>query len=1096
MWSFDVDWTNSANTSLITEPSIDVAEFDSDLCGLTSFSCFPQPGSGTTLDPLREVIMNRLQYMNHADRETLVGNFVVDVDGTDHGGIRWFELERNGGGWTLRQEGTYSIDADHRWMAASAMDQSGNIALAYNTSSTSTHPSLRYTGRLAGDPDGVMTQPESVIHAGSSANSSNRYGDYSAMNLDPADDCTFWFTGMDNLSTNWRTQIASFKFDACGCQLFPDPPNTNAIDNGDNRIDVTWDDSSLETITEYRVRRSRTPGGPYDTIATIPDSSPGIPGGPGYVFEDLDVSGGTTYYYVVVASDGLACTSDPVNEVNATGNGPCTLKPLFDGLQSVATPFDGVCTLELAWNAAFAECGGPVAYDVYRNDKPGFTPGPANKLASGVPGTTFTDLNSLVHGETYYYVVRAVDTSNGVSDDNSIEVSGRPEGVLITGTWFDDGGDTEPAKMITDTPWNLNNFEGFTGPNVYKTGNYGDNTCADLVTPSLRLGIGSMLKFYSHFDIESSWDKGEVQISTDGGSTWERVPVNYPGNSTNTSDNCGLPTGTYFTGLNADWALYSADLSAWGNQDVLVRFLMSSDTSITKAGWWVDDITITQVEVPGACSTSGGCEDNPFVNVEPEGPITTCVGTPVLFANAVGGIEPFSYQWTRDGVDIPGAIEPHFVPQDAGTYSYNCRVQAAGCSEAVVDGQPTVITHVDTAFFDGVQTVYDPQNSFCSLTLDWAPAATACDGPLSYYVFRDTVPDVALTPDNLVASGLTGNSYVDSGGLVDGATYYYRVQTLERSTGLFDGNVVELSAIPTGPGSGLNTIFAEDFEDPAAMTRWTDTVKPGSRTCGLWTDSTSATSRPTGSVGSYAVSDGSACGVPKTSTTLESPSIDLNLPGVLSVTLEFDLYYKYLDGTDEATVQVWDGAIWRIVWADNNADVNSHLLLDVTAWAFGNPDFRIRFDYQTIDQWLAVDNVAVVAEIVSACATTTGPSPVPTGDGATAPLLGNRATVAGDQISLSWDTATCAASDYILVYGDLSGVATYALSGSECSLRTAGSFDWSNVPPGDLFFLVIGIDGAGTESSWGTDSLHGERNGESPSGQCGVVAKDASGTCP
>ena len=57
IWSFHVDWINSANSVLVTESAIDVAEFDSDLCGLTSFFCFPQPNTGTTLDPLREVII-------------------------------------------------------------------------------------------------------------------------------------------------------------------------------------------------------------------------------------------------------------------------------------------------------------------------------------------------------------------------------------------------------------------------------------------------------------------------------------------------------------------------------------------------------------------------------------------------------------------------------------------------------------------------------------------------------------------------------------------------------------------------------------------------------------------------------------------------------------------------------------------------------------------------------------------------------------------------------------------------------------------------------------------------------------------------------
>ena len=88
------------------------------------------------------------------------------------------------------------------------MDQSGNFAIAYNVSSSSTYPSLRYSGRMADDPPGVLTQGESSIHEGSASNSSNRYGDYAALGVDPADDCTFWFTGMDNTSSSWRTQVA------------------------------------------------------------------------------------------------------------------------------------------------------------------------------------------------------------------------------------------------------------------------------------------------------------------------------------------------------------------------------------------------------------------------------------------------------------------------------------------------------------------------------------------------------------------------------------------------------------------------------------------------------------------------------------------------------------------------------------------------------------------------------------------------------------------------------------------------------------------------------------------------------------------------
>ena len=97
IWHFDVDWVNEANTTLTQLADIDVAEFSSELCGLSAFACFEQPGTSTTLDPLREVIMNRLQYRNFGDYEVLVGNFVTDVDGTERGGVRWFELRRTGG---------------------------------------------------------------------------------------------------------------------------------------------------------------------------------------------------------------------------------------------------------------------------------------------------------------------------------------------------------------------------------------------------------------------------------------------------------------------------------------------------------------------------------------------------------------------------------------------------------------------------------------------------------------------------------------------------------------------------------------------------------------------------------------------------------------------------------------------------------------------------------------------------------------------------------------------------------------------------------------------------------------------------------------
>jgi hypothetical protein len=211
LYTFHVDWTTPGNSTLSGPVGIPISEFDSELAGLTSMSCFPQKGSTIRLDPVREVVMNRLQYRNFGNYETLVGSFVTDVDGHDHGGVRWFELRKSGAeAWHVHQEGTYAPDAENRWMSSVAMDSKGNIALVYNVSSTTTFPGLRYVGRLASDPMGTMPRGELVLTAGSAANSSNRYGDYAALSVD-ADD-VFWFTGMYNKTGQWSTRVASFKF--------------------------------------------------------------------------------------------------------------------------------------------------------------------------------------------------------------------------------------------------------------------------------------------------------------------------------------------------------------------------------------------------------------------------------------------------------------------------------------------------------------------------------------------------------------------------------------------------------------------------------------------------------------------------------------------------------------------------------------------------------------------------------------------------------------------------------------------------------------------------------------------------------------------
>ncbi len=213
------NFTTPASSVFTGPTNVSVAEFDSDLCGLVSFSCVPQPSGVNALDPLREVVMQRAQYRNFGRHQTIVGSLVTDATGANRAGVRWFELRNTSTstatGWSLFQEGTHSPDTTNRWMSSIAMDGAGNVALGYSVSSSSVFPGLRYIGRTAGAALGTFDQAEAVAIAGTASNSSNRWGDYASLNVDPADECTFWFTSEFNAASTWTTRVTAFKFDVC-----------------------------------------------------------------------------------------------------------------------------------------------------------------------------------------------------------------------------------------------------------------------------------------------------------------------------------------------------------------------------------------------------------------------------------------------------------------------------------------------------------------------------------------------------------------------------------------------------------------------------------------------------------------------------------------------------------------------------------------------------------------------------------------------------------------------------------------------------------------------------------------------------------------
>ncbi|PVE22764.1 hypothetical protein DC522_19140 [Microvirga sp. KLBC 81] len=223
LFDFRVDWGNPANSTFALTATLPTAPFDTVLCEPSLIGrCIPQPATDVRLESLTVWLMWRLQYRNFGSHESLVVNHTVDENGQDHAGIRWYELRRtSGGSWSIFQQGNHAPDREHRWMGSAAMDSTGNIALGYSVSSPEVFPSIRYAMRVPSDPPGTLGQGEATIIAGSGAQThgSGRWGNYSSLDLDPTDDCTFWYTSEYYPTTSvagWRTRVASFKHPDCG----------------------------------------------------------------------------------------------------------------------------------------------------------------------------------------------------------------------------------------------------------------------------------------------------------------------------------------------------------------------------------------------------------------------------------------------------------------------------------------------------------------------------------------------------------------------------------------------------------------------------------------------------------------------------------------------------------------------------------------------------------------------------------------------------------------------------------------------------------------------------------------------------------------
>ncbi|WP_395791621.1 hypothetical protein [Aquimonas sp.] len=633
LWQFSMDWAPATPVGTLTPVhQIPIAEFNSRINGLTAFNAFPQP-NGQRLDPLREPIMNVLMYRNFGSHESLVGNLTTNTqtDPVLRGAIRWFELRRATGtaatGWQLHQEGTYAPTDDggaiDRWMGGSGIDDAGNIALAYSVvrqaGTTPIPAGLRYVGRLAGDPLGVMSTAEGVIATGERSQGNERWGDYHQMGVDPVDGCTFWFTGeyMGPAGSTNNTRIASFRHQACGTPTFTlaSSVSQQAVCTANAPVTLNPIAINVGSVNSF-----------VEPVSLSFD--PALPAGITGNLSPATVVPGNGSSLALSLAANTAIGANTVTVLGETGNISKSINILLNVSTALPTapalvsPANAATNVLLRPTLSWAAATQGSAYVVEVATDAGFS----NIVFTGnvTNGTSVSVGTALQSSTNYFWRARSSNVcgAGGNSPVFSFRTQPAPGDCDSGSTAFNVYSEnfTAGAAGYTTTgsvgaqTWALSTVKPspLSGGNAFLATGIATVSDQRLTSPTIELPSDTLpltLKFQNFRNLENNattgcYDGGILEISVDGGAFTQIT-----GSALLNDPYRGPISGQFgnvLGGVQAwcepnpgrPYADTLVDLSPYAGSDVQLRWRVGTDDSAAREGWYVDDVRVQACNVP------------------------------------------------------------------------------------------------------------------------------------------------------------------------------------------------------------------------------------------------------------------------------------------------------------------------------------------------------------------------------------------------------------------------------------------------------------------------------------------------------------------
>lgn len=163
----------------------------------------------------------------------------------------------------------------------------------------------------------------------------------------------------------------------------------------------------------------------------------------------------------------------------------------------------------------------------------------------------------------------------------------------------DNSGNILENWLVASTPaipfWEATSEDYHTFPSSYtdsKLGNYANNAVVTMTlnnSVDLSEFVNPILMFWTKYDIESNWDYGQVEISTDNGNSWTPLKGNYTNNGIGSFQPANQPL---YDGVQLSWVKEEISLSNYTSNEVKIRFKLISDNYEQRDGWYIDDVAI------------------------------------------------------------------------------------------------------------------------------------------------------------------------------------------------------------------------------------------------------------------------------------------------------------------------------------------------------------------------------------------------------------------------------------------------------------------------------------------------------------------------